>query len=380
MSYHIEKQPNNYSDYVSLKRHVENITGPVNAKLVETWRTQTGTAGTVELEEKAGQTIAHVGKGGLTLVMACDVNDNAYDTHTVYIRYITTTGTKGYCYATYDPTATTTEVAFVDVATGLVAVTDFYMPDTETYGVLAVISSVAVQAGDNVCIGITGCVAGIADPNLTYIKILAAATSPTLANCHGVGSLWGRGEADSNDGDGTILTLDYITPWGTIVEGATCTINTTTTTAVKFFKSDGVNYVMDYYRTRHLETDTAGTANVHSWQIGDFDFAAIYGVIEELLYVSAHTRYMAPAATERTAWFGRLKGTNGTAIVTALAITLTPIGEHVVTLSYVIPYPEIFNIELPFACPLEPLSEVTITIYGNTAVFEAHLQILEHIK
>ena len=377
MSHQLSFNPEPFSDYSSLKRYVENLRGTEKVNIFQTIRSQIGTAGTVELEEKADQTIAHVGKAGLTLVMASDVNDNAYDDQTVHIRYITTSGTKGYCYATFDGTASTTEVAFVDVATGLVAVTDFYMPDTETYGTLAVVCSVAVQAGDNVCIGITGCVAGIADPNLTYIKILAAATSPTLANCHGVGSLWGRTATTHATLYGAILTLDYITPWGTVVEGATCTLDgSNTTTEVKFLKADGTNYVMDYYRTRNLSTNVPGTTTSHEIRICDFDCAAQYGVIEELLYRSVHTRYMVPKSSTHKAWLGRIRGTVGTAIVT-LAITLTPEGGKEFTYSYAIPFPYIFNLDVPIACALEPLSEVTVTINGNLSIFVGDLIIIE---
>ena len=381
MSFQDIQHPTNYSDYLSLKLHAERQKGSEKVNLLRTFRTQTGTAGAVEVEEKAAATIAHVGKAGLTLVMACDTNNNAYDTQTVYIRYITPTGTKGYCYATFDSGDSTTEVAFYDVATGLVAVTDFYMPDPD-YSTLAVICSVAVVAGHNVCIGITGCVAGIADPNLCYILILAAATSPTLANMHGVGSLWGRAATNHNDTDGAILTIDYWTPWGSTVEGALCTINTTNgETETKFLKSDGVMYVMDYYRTKKIHTNICGTTNSHEFRICDFDCAAIYGVIEELLYTSIHTRAMALGAAYGQTWLGKITITNSTASV-VLALTLTPKNAPAaITINKTIPAALAvpYTWDLPIQTPLEPLSECSMTIIGNTAIFDCDVIYVEAV-
>ena len=371
-----------YEDYSSLKKYIrknEDTWDKMN--LIRFTRNQAGTAGVVEIEEKGGQTIAFKGKTGLTLVVASDVNDNAYDTHTVHIRYITTTGTKGYCSAIYDPTATTTEVAFTDDATGLIPVTDFYMPDTETYGTLAVVSSVAVQAGDNVCIGVTGVVAGIADPDICFIKILAAATSPTLANCHGVGSLWGRSETDHLDCYGSIMTMDYVTPWGLVVEGATCTIDgANSETEIKWFKSNGTDYVMDYYRTRTLSIDVAGTTNTHSLQICDYDNAAIYGVIEELLYEAYFSRYMCPVG--RDAWFAHFCISQAIATVLDCYMTITitsPYGEtssHTCDIS--IPNNAISQVDPLFR--LAELSEISFTVKGNLSNNSFDFHIIEAVQ
>jgi hypothetical protein len=208
--------------------------------------------------------------------------------------------------------------------------------------------------------------------------ILAAATSPTLANLHGVGNIWGRGETNHNDVDGAILTLDYITPWGEVMEGATCTINTTDgTTEVRFIKADGVTRVQDYYRTRKLTTNIAGTANSHAFFITTYNGDAIYGVIEELLYTSVHTRYMVPAASVAKAWIGKLEISNGTAAVT-LTMTATPKdAAGAIAFTFTIPYPFLGTIDLPIPHELEPLSEVYFTILGNTATFNMHSIILE---
>jgi len=253
--------------------------------------------GSLEIEDNAGETLADRGGTGVTLVLASDTDDAAYDTKSVAIRYINTSGVKSYCSATYNAADSRTEVAFTDVATGLVAVTDFLCVDPD-YGLLAVVSTVAVQAGDNVCIGAAGCVAGIADPDICYIKILAAATSPTAANTYGIGSVSGD-EAANQDDAGYIYYLEYVTKYGKIKHG-TWTFPADSSASTRFISTEDTVagkttlYVNDFYRRRDsylVNSLGVPAVAIDEIRVGDWDAAELYEAIEIGQSKACHSRH-----------------------------------------------------------------------------------------
>jgi hypothetical protein len=264
----------------------------------------TGGAGaTVEIEDNAGETIADRGGTGITLVLASDTDDAAYDTKSVTIHYINTSGLQKTCAATYNAADSRTEVAFTDTTTS-VAVSDFACPDVAHYGTLAVVSTVAVQGGDNVCIGATGCVAGIADPDICFIKILAAATSPTIANMWGIGAISGD-EAANQDDAGWIWYEEYVTVWGQIKHGtwtfpADSSVSTRLVSVedmaiyVAAGNASTTMYVNDFYRRRDSYLVNASGVSVvalDECRIGDWDAAALYNAIEVGQSKVCHSRH-----------------------------------------------------------------------------------------
>lgn len=361
--------PKPYSDYMSLKRYLEQQYGSDLIRLHDTKISQAGTAGAVELEEASSETIAQIGKTELTLVLAADTNDNAYDSETVTVHYLDADGDSHEAIATYTEADSTTEVAFYDAETGLVAVTDFYCFDP-AYGTLAVVSSVAAQTGDNICIGITGLVAGIADPTLCYAVIAAAATSPVAAKMFGVGSLWGTTKTNQAD-VGYIETLEYITPWGEI-KSANYTVPADGSMPTHFSSLVHTGYyVSDFYRMRDLSLDHT---SLDEMLLVSYDEATVYGVIPVGADHAVFTRYMVPADAE--AYLAKMCGFVAVNVDLTLVVTYTPYGKvTAVAQSFYLPQLNPFDVE-PLI-QLEPLTEVSMTIIGNTANLCMDLIILE---
>ena len=215
--------------------------------------------------QAASTTISYIGKTELTIVLAVDTNDNAYDGHSVTGYYLNALGIEQTFTALYNTAASTTEVA---------CCTDFYCWNPK-YGLNCLVSTVAVQAGDNVVIGQTGCVA---DATLRVATILAAATTPIAANLLGVGTMWGRMATNHDDSDGFVYTVDYITPWFELIEGATWTINTTNgTTEVRIqHPTYSTVYADNIWRILDLRGD-APTVNTGIFVLTDADCSNVDG-------------------------------------------------------------------------------------------------------
>jgi hypothetical protein len=265
-----------------------------------------GAGATVEFEDNAGETLGDRGGTGVTLVLASDTNDNAYDNKYVIVKYINTSGAQKTAKASYNNADSRTEVAFTDTESGGAAVTDFVCLDP-AFGTLACVSSVAVQAGDNVCIGATGCVAGIADPDICYIIIAAAATSPVLATgSWGIGSISGDEAANQAD-TGYVYYLEYVTVWGQI-KHATWTFPADSSVSTRFIstedtvKNSGTTvYCNDFYRRRDsylVNAAAVSTVALDEIRVGDWDAAEFYEAIEIGQSAAAHTRYFVPWATD----------------------------------------------------------------------------------
>jgi hypothetical protein len=323
----------------------------------------TGGAGaTIELEESATENIADIGSTELTLILASDTNDNAYDTKYVIVYYLTAAGVAKTCKAVFNTADSTTEVAFTDLATGLVAVTDFYCFDP-SYGVLAVVSNVAVQAGDNVVIGITGAVAGIADPETCYAHINAGQTTPLAADMYGVGSIWGSTAANQDDA-GYIGTLEYVTPWGQIKSG-TWTIPADGSVATRFVSvTDSGLYVNDFYRRRDFKLDNPALDESRISNVGK---SAIYAAIDIGKSTETFTRYYAPYSTQLyRAWIGRIELTYPT-ISEYCNVTISFTNEDGCADTYVKTVVGHSPVIEELCIPIEPNSEVTFTVVDDAA-------------
>lgn len=303
--------------------------------------------------------VSDKGKTELTLVLAADTDDVEYDGQSVIIYYQNAAGDSKAASAAYNVANSTTEVAFTDLATGLVAVADFYCFDQDKYGVgTCVISSVVAQAGDNICIGITGLVAGIADPEICFAHINAAKDVPLLADIYGVGSIWGEREADDTDDDALVSSIIYLTPAGKLKE-ATCTNTTTHTTIIRYVDENGA-YVGDFYRVRILET-TQNLVKAH--HVCDHDGATHYAVIEALSHVSCHTSYFACKESDCESYLGMIYcGWSITTDTCTIKITYTPYGD---TIGHV--RQRIFKLSqfIQINERLAPATEVTMTIQDS---------------
>jgi len=90
---------------------------------------------------------------------------------------------------------------------------------------------------------------------------------------------------EHNDGDGSVFTMDYQTPWGDIITGAVCTLTATSVDEIRFIKSDSTT-VKDFYRHVRWGTDTTPTSNTNECILTDAACANldgsggdVYGVI-----------------------------------------------------------------------------------------------------
>lgn len=279
-----------YEDYVSMHKHVKAIHG--GRKTIEVFghRTQTSptSATPVEFQETGGVTLSDAGKTNLTLKLASDTNDNAYDGHSVLGHYITNDGTKKDVTISYSTADTTTEVAFC---------ADFFCWNLIDYTPATVlVSSIAVQAGDNIYIGTSGMVAGA---EKRYATIAAAATYPLAASLFGVGNCFVKEESNTAGDVGKVIEIVYWTPWGQ-KRTAYATLAADTTTIVRFADVNGY-YIGDFYRRYEIETSAVVGKYVvigidADKVVGTVALDTFYGVIEEGNYESVHTRQFVPGA------------------------------------------------------------------------------------
>ena len=263
-----------YEDLVSLKKHINsgarvwdlNNVNEIHRHIVQL---STGTA--AELENTDAIAISQITRTAKTIIMASDTDDNAYDDQTVTMVYITNANVSTTAVATFNTTSTT-EVAFVP------AVADFY-------AMVSLTCSVTVEAGDNICVGVTGAVAGIADPAVCFGVIRAAATTAVQADLHGVGNAYVRSHTNHNDADGAILYMEYLSGIGTIknamgtIPAADGTVETRmfeATVAAGVYTTT-TNTLKDFYRVRALWTDTTPTANSHEYFVCDSNLGNVDG-------------------------------------------------------------------------------------------------------
>jgi len=322
-----------------------------------------GSAATVEIEDRANETIADIGKTETELWIACDTDDAAYDTKKVYVRYLDADGVKQYCSGTFNAADTKTPVQCVDVATGLVVVVDFYCLDPD-YGVAAVVSEVAAQTGDNIVIGIqAGLVAGIADPTICYAHINAAATSPLAADMYGVGSLWASTAANAADA-GFIGTVEFVTPWGAIETGNyTIPADSSVVTRFASLTYPGL-YVNAFYRRRKFALSAAAVDEVRLCNAAK---TAIYDGISIGNSTSTFSRYWVPNATSTyRAFIGNIRA-DYTVVSEFCNVTITYTNEDGAADFVKILVTGHHPIDVELLIPIEPNTEVKAVVVDDGA-------------
>ena len=352
-------QAPHYEDEASLKKWIRSRQDLWITKDLKMWRfirNQTGTAEAVEIEEKGGQTIAQIGKTELTVFLAGDADNASTNTNTYAFTYKDSAGVDHTVAGTGTATLNGTPVAFVP------AVTDYYC-------------SVSFTGPEDANVNVYVATTAIAAIYATITK--GGAVAATEDQLLGVGAIYGRMETNSNDSDGMILDLDYITPWGEVVEAALCTINTTDgTTEIRFYKADTLTTVKDFYRCRYLEGNQIPTTNTHTAQITNLDNSAIYNVIEELCIKSLHSRYMVPL--NRDSWLSHIcvNQAIATNLDVYMTISYTPYGDTIATTCKIaVPNNNLFGV--PVMLRLAALSEISFTVLGNHSDNSFDFHILE---
>jgi len=351
-----------YEDYVSVKKNVKAQYGGklVREEMFQRIQTTPTSLTAVELEEKGGLTISDKASTALTIVLASDTNDNAYDTHSVTGYYITNAGVKKSFTAAYDTDDSTTEVA---------CASDFYCWNLEDYTAATVlVSSVAVQALNNVYIGTTGMVA---NAELRLATIAAAATYPVVTTLFGAGDVYGKEETNTAGDVGLVITCQYWTPWGNLKEGA-FTLAPDTTTIVRLLDTTTGLPVLDFFRRYDLATTAlAGKYIVIGFdadkRAGTAALDVFYGVIEEGNYRSIHSRMFAPGSAYGRLFLGYLHICASLATKYAkFHVKFKAKGETAYEeLQWVVP--GAVDMFLEIACEIEPLSEITMSVSDDAA-------------
>lgn len=283
-----------YESYESLKRHVNSGLGskydiPYTYEIIKHGVTLTTGATPLEMLSIENGAVSFIGKTELTLVGAFGEDNGDNNDFVATLVYKDQDGTQHTATCTVTEDHNDTEVAFVKTSDGTTEVTDYYCS-------VSCSSNQAVAAGDTFGWGATGALTKAAGGG-TIAAETSAATELTMG---GVGNIYGFSTTDHEDADGSVLHLDYMTPWGEVKRGATCTYATDSAEHVIFYESDAATTVKDFYRVISLVTTKTTTANGHEGLIGDSDAADnggggdIYGCINELTDGAVIMRMTAP--------------------------------------------------------------------------------------
>ena len=351
----IDKTPS-YEDYKSLKMYLrKNYTDyvPNTMKTIRFTHQQAGTGAEVELENKAGETIADIGKAGETWV--AQISAYAEDV-VVTLTWINSSN------------ASTTQTVTLTGA----AETAFTVAITTGYVATACSIDVVNPGGVTVKVGVTG----MATPVAT---IEAAATAATEAGLSGVGRITAKQKTDQVGTDGgKDLYLPYITPWGTLKYGFATLSAVATNTEVVWYEASSAFVptsvlVKDFYRRRTFTSELVAADEILLVAPGG---ATVYGVIPVSAMESVHSRYVCP--TGRAAFLAFFCSVQAIAsnLDCYMVITYTPYGKTVA---------HTCQVPIPNNAPMtyEPLfravenTEFKFVVKGNLADISFDIHILE---
>lgn len=318
---------------------------------------QTGSAGDIELEEKSGETIADIGKVGVTWVAQI----SAWAENVVVS--LTWKNAAG--------VSTTQTIQLTDANE-----TAFTVPITTGYCATACSIDVVNPGGVTVKVGVTG----MATPVAT---VQAAATVALEADLSGTGKVMMVQKTDQVGTDGgKDGKIQYVTPWGEVKFGFSTMNAVATTTEVVWYEASSAYaptsvIVKDFYRRRKFEYEIAATDEVLIVAVGG---ATVYAVIKATAPHSLHSRYTCPAG--RDAWIAQIQ--LGQSISTNkngyMKFTFVPFGE---TLDHTIQIPIPNNALSPPLYPMVRLAEnteVKFEIKGDAATATVNLKIIEAIQ
>ena len=349
-----------YSDLITLKEKVRTK-NQVN-EIMSNYLMATGGAGaTVVVEEATGTTISNIGKAAVAVQVATDADDAYYTGAVITFVYKTNAGVLTTVTATGTATMLTTSVAFTP------AVTDFYEA-------ISFSSDKAAQGGEIYFVHTTGTEATV------WATIAAATSAATPVLLFGTGTIYGRYSADNaaHNAETDVAILDYTTPWGTRVEGATMSTAANSTTEIRFIKADGVSYVNDFYRVADLDLritpHATATYFITDANTGNVDGSGsdIWGMVEEANLTNMTSRYFAPAIAANgrtmTSYLAKIKGTYQTGIVVnqtcKIVVSFTPLGEAATTIT-IIMHSNGGEAYFEDPIPLEPATDLSIAVIDD---------------
>lgn len=352
-----------YEDYESLKKWVrsqENVWVKNSNRQVTSIINQAGTNSEVELENKSGETIADIGKVGVTWVAQISAWAEAV---VVTLTWKDNTGA-----------STTSTITLTDANE-----TAFTVPITTGYCATACSIDVVNPGGVTVKVGVSGMAAPVA-------TIQAAATAAVEADLSGVGKVMVVQKTDQVATDaGQKAYIDYITPWAELKYAVATTDAADTSTEVVLYeatKSAAGVYtattviVKDFYRRREFKFAMAATDELLLVAVGG---ATVYAVVGVSYEKSVHTRYTVPDGCD--AWLGHLclNQSIATNLDTYMLMTYTPYGSTIShTCKISIPNNGLFEVDPLFR--LASKTELKFIIKGNLSDNSIVINILEAVQ
>jgi hypothetical protein len=334
----IELVQRNFENYDNMHQSL-NIKWRQSAKERKITRTQLTTNTAVEVEEKAGETIADIGKTEVAITLSGSA-DNASTNGKIYtLVYEDNEGDQHTAVATGTATLNATPVAFVP------PIAKYYAPVSFTAS--------AADANVNVIL-LSGAT--------TYGTISTTTVAATDAQLIGIGSVnIAQKTHVAGDIDKT-GTFTYLTPWREIKYAEYALDHTDTSDEVTPTDVTSGLTVKDFYRRYELTLETVAGDEILVVAPGG---ATVYDVIKVGYAINAFTRYMALHEDNGRSYLGSIRTSfPSVADVVTMTVIYTPKDNTQQTMEY-----DVFGHDtLEFAEELEPLSEVIVKINdGNVA-------------
>ena len=281
-----------FEDYVSMKKNLRHYKGGNKLEEVILHHMQTSPTSATPVDFQGNGTLSAVlsdiGKTEIAIELTADADDAATNGLIYTLTYVDSEKTEIIAVATGTATLNATPVAFVP------PITDFYAPvsfESDAGAIDVIVYAQLVGGATN------------------YGIISATTTAATDAQMIGVGQIYGSEVGAANANAGTILELEYYTPWGSEETGY-CTLNANSDlVGQKLYhtKSTTIESVKDFYRIKEFKADTVA---VDELQIGNLAVSAIYGGINIANYEMVAAKQFAPAASVGKLYVGDIRIAN----------------------------------------------------------------------
>lgn len=200
----------------------------------------------------------------------------------------------------------------------------------------------------------------------------------TIADIAAEGACYCWEETDTASDQGKVVTMTYVDDAGAIHIGyATLTPANTTIECQFMTTSGGATPIADFFRRRLIDFPQVAGKYI---AIGATGKGTVYGVIEEGLSHSLHSRYVCPV--DRDAWLAEIRlGQSISAVKTGyLKISYIPFGE---TTIHNIKFPIPNNNVPPVLYPMIRLAENTeikFEVKSDAAFLTANIKFIEGIQ
>lgn len=362
-----------FEDYESLHKALRHRYGDQVIETKTKAPIPTGGAGaTIPFALVYGETIALATGAAETWGILSDTDDVLYDGEYVTVVWEDTSGNQFTSKAFYNVANSTTFSAFT-------------VPAALTTGltIISAVSSVVVQAGDNVYVGTSGCRLTAAERRAT---IIATATTAAESGLVGIGSIEVKTVADVVADRSTDLKFKYVTIYGKLKYAIVTTDAADSSAVEAVFEATysrnqltGVEtytattrYVADFWRLKDGKfAQLLGAQDLYLQRRTVLGAAAIYNVIGTLNYAPVTSTFGA----SEISYLGDITVTYPDLVpgIATVTVAYTPFGKSIVeTQSWVVNYIESTH---RFAERLAVGTDVTITIVddagaGATAAME----------